>query len=72
VQSYKLQLQDSESSGCGLAASALYDPFPRQSPKEKKTKTVAKIYALQYILYAPMNVHVGLKKKKLSQMFKNF
>jgi hypothetical protein len=49
-------------SGCGLAASALYHPFPRQSPKENKLKLRLKIYVLQCKLYARMNVHLRFKK----------
>jgi hypothetical protein len=40
------QLQDSESSSCRLAASALLTPSPLQSPKEKKLKVWPKIYVL--------------------------
>ncbi len=49
-------------SDCGLAASALYHPFPRQSPKENKLKLRLKIYVLQCKLYAHMNEQLRFKK----------
>ncbi len=47
VHSNKFKIQNPPVVGSyKLAASALYDPFPRQSPKENKLKLWPKIYLL--------------------------
>ncbi len=37
-------------------------PSPSQSPKENKIKLWPKIYVLQCMLFARVNVHLGFKK----------
>jgi len=65
----KWQLQDSESSGCGQAASA--SPSPRQNPKENKLKLW-----LKYIYYnahcTQIWMYISDLNTKLSLMFQNF